>query len=208
MNPGPRLALRTVLPVLPVLPLLAGLAGQAALAQGIAVPPYYQPASGAGAHQVAVAPALDRWLASPHLEPVLQARDAIAAEPGWASPLALMVLAVRLHDLGRPDEASLWFHAARYRWVSVNGLLDTQAPNFGMVASAMARFTDAIRAQWPAPLLCGPTRPRALQWVKDHPYQATLSYQLAARPGLREQNLAQGLQRLQALVASGDGCPP
>jgi len=72
---------------------------------GIHVQPYYE-AAGApgGTPRVAVGSSFD-GLASSRREDISALRDKIVADPKLVTPMTLMVLAIRLYDVGLRDDA-------------------------------------------------------------------------------------------------------
>lgn len=170
-------------------------------------PPYYH----AGPPlKVAVSAAHDALLASPQRADVLRARDEMAAQPAQLTPMALMVLALRLHALGEHGDAAFWYHAARYRWRLLAAVVDVQAPQLLQPALAMAVFEQQagpaiVAAEAATPCTTPPARQRALAWAQARPEQAMFFYQYAARPRLQAAMLAHAQA---VLVASAALEPP
>ena len=52
-------------------------------------------------------------LSSSRREDILATRDLIVAAPKLVTPMTLMVLAIRLYDVGLRDDAVFWFYAAK-----------------------------------------------------------------------------------------------
>ena len=173
----------------------------------IYVLPYYESARDAGgAPTIAVAKAYDRMLASPRADDVARARDAIAKNHARLTPMTLMVLAIRLYDVGLRDDAVFWFYAAKNRYFTLAGVADVRAPQLAQVEDAVRNF--AVLA---GPVINGYAfcdianqqrqQAKALQWVADHPYQALFMKQVPALPGDRKANLAKALAELKANIA-------
>jgi hypothetical protein len=172
----------------------------------IFVQPYYEAArTAAGSPRVAVGKAWDALLASEHADDVAKARDGIAANPALITPMTLMVLAVRLYDVGLRDDAVFWFYVAKDRYATLAAVAEVRA-------APLVQVEDAVRS---FALLAGPhingyafcdvarqqvLRARAMQWTREHPYQALFLPQVPALPGERRDNLARGLDQLQAAV--------
>ena len=73
---------------------------------GVYVLPYYQSADAPSGHpRVAVAQAFDAQLASNKQDDIVAVRDAIQTQPQRITPMTLMVLAIRLYDVGLRDDA-------------------------------------------------------------------------------------------------------
>jgi len=169
--------------------------------------PYYESARDAGgAPTIAVAKAYDALLASRRREDVVRARDEIAKNNALLTPMTLMVLAIRLYDVGLRDDAVFWFYAAKNRYFTLAGVADVRTPQLAQVEDAVRNF--AVLA---GPVINGyafcdianqqKQQAKALQWVTDHPYKALFMTQVPALPGDRKANLAKALAELTSNVA-------
>lgn len=184
-------------------------AGQFATAEparriDIFVEPFYRSgATDTDQPQVHVGKKFDALLASNRREDVLAARDLIAGDPKLVTPMTMMVLAIRLYDVGLRDDSVFWFYAAKDRYFT---LVDVAIPN----APALATADDSMRS---FAALAGPTingyafcdiarqeeqRARALAWVGANPYGAIFLPQIPARSNDRDAALAAALRNLQA----------
>lgn len=186
-------------------------AGQIATAEparriDIFVEPFYRSATNPSDQpQVSVGRKFDALLASNRREDILAARDLIVADPKLVTPMTMMVLAIRLYDVGLRDESVFWFYVAKDRYFT---LVDGAVPN----APALATADDSMRsfAALAGPLINGyafcdlsrqqDARARALAWVKANPYQAIFLPQIPARSSDREAALAQALRQEEAGV--------
>jgi hypothetical protein len=164
------------------------------------VEPYYDSArSGTGTPRVAVGKRYDALLSSGNREDILAARDIIKAEPKVVTPMVMMVLALRLYDVGERDEAVFWFYAAKDRMMI---LTEVATPGAGQLVQAL----EAVKA---FSSLAGPDingyafcdlgnqqaiRARALDWVAANPYEVMFMSQLPARGGDRGALAAAGLK--------------
>jgi len=141
-------------------------------------------------------------LTSKRREDIEAVRDAMAADAGGTSPMALMVLAIRLYDVGLRDDAVFWFYAARDRFTTLAAVLDTDTKS--LLQNERATRAFALKA---GPVINGyafcdvarqkETRKRALEWVAQNPYQPIFSEQLPARPGDRKANLQRAIESLR-----------
>jgi hypothetical protein len=144
----------------------------------IYVQPYYESARTPGeSPRVAVGEQYNRELASNRREHILAVRDPIAAAPAFVTPMTMMVLAIRLYDVGERDEAVFWFCGAKDRTILLSEVLD-------MRQSGLAQVEDAVRnfATLAGPVINGyafcdlawqkDTHARAVAWVEAHPYEA------------------------------------
>ena len=206
------------MPTLPALRLLCALAAAllvvpAARANepvrhvGIYVTPYYEAARDAnGTPKVTVAKAWDALLASNRREDVARARDGIAKDNALLTPMTLMVLAVRLYDVGLRDDAVFWFYAAKNRYFTLEGVADVRAPQLTQVEDAVRSFATLAGPVINGYAFCDIANQqkiaaRALQWMIDNPYKALFLPQVPARPGDRAQNLDKAIAALRANVA-------
>jgi hypothetical protein len=171
---------------------------------GIYVMPYYDAATTPrGRPMVAVGRAFDGLLASNNRRDILRVRNAIQAEPGHITPITLMVLAIRLYDIGERDEAVFWFYVAKDRFATMAAVLDLDAPELAQHADAVLSFNTLAGPVINGYAFCDPTRQRelrraALEWVEQSPYQAVFAAQLPARPGDRQANLRRAIAELRA----------
>ena len=103
--------------------------------------PYYEAAhEPGGTPRVAVAKAYDALLASSRREDVVRARDGIVKDNALLTPMTLMVLAIRLYDVGLRDDAVFWFYAAKNRYFTLEGVADVRAPQLAQVEDAVRNF--------------------------------------------------------------------
>jgi len=179
------------------------------------VEPYYAAAQDPeGAPRIAVSKRYDRLLASSRRDDIERARDLIAKEWDTISPMALMVLAIRLYDVGLRDDAVYWFYVAKNRFVSAMRVADMQARELGDVDSAMRSFVDLAGPVINGYAFCDIEKQKvaardALKWTIDHPYTALLDARVPAQSGDRKDNfrrsfneMMESLQKEQAYLAS------
>ena len=192
----PRLSVR--LAALALAALAAGLAAAEPVRRvEIYVQPYYASATQPDGHpQVHVGDAFDALLASNDPADIRKARDLVQAKPDFVSPMTLMVLAIRLYDVGLRDDAVFWFYVAKDRYVSLLGVVDEDA--LGGAPDAVRAFASLAGPVINSYAFCDvdrqlATNDKAWQWVAAHPYLTAFSPQLSARPGDRAANLAKGV---------------
>jgi hypothetical protein len=167
------------------------------------VQPYYQAGS---PPRIAVGTQYDALLASTRASDVARARDEIANNNAMLTPMTLMVLAIRLYDVGLRDDSVFWFYAAKNRFATLATVADIKSPQLAQVEDAVRNFA----------LLAGPVingyafcdvanqqklAAKALQWTIDNPYQALFLPQVPAMPGDRAKNLDKAIAELK--VAAG-----
>lgn len=172
----------------------------------IKVLPYYQ----AARHPddpplIAVAPQYDKLLASTHADDIRRARDEIARDPARITPMTMMVLAIRLYDVGLRDDAVFWFYAAKNRYYMLTRVADMKSPELAPVASAMNAFVRLAGPAINGYAFCDVEKQRdialkAADWTSRHAYEALLMPEVPAQFGERRQNYQKGLADLLALV--------
>lgn len=161
---------------------------------GIFVTPYYESARQPGeAPRVAVGKTYDTLLASSRREDILAARDLINAKPALVTPMTMMVLAIRLYDVGERDEAVFWFYAAKERAIVMEEVLDMNARGLAQAGEAVRSFATLAGPVINGYAFCDLARQqaqhaRAIAWVEGHPYEVMFMDKLPARPGDRAAN--------------------
>lgn len=173
----------------------------------IDVAPFYFGAREVGGQpRVAVEKGFDDLLESNDLNSILKFRDAANQYPEHVSPMALMVLAIRLYDLGRRDDAVFWWYAAKMRYSTMLGVLDIQASRLGTVHDAMVAFHSLAGPVINGYAFCDiqsqqRLHSEAAQWAEQHPYSAVFREDFVAKPGDREDNLRNAIAAYRAGMA-------
>ena len=173
----------------------------------IYVTPYYEAAKPpGGTPKVAVGKTYDTLLASNSRDDIVRARDEISRNNSLVTPMTMMVLAIRLYDVGLRDDSVFWFYAAKDRFVTLAGVSDIKSPELAQVEGAVKNF--AIMA---GPVINGyafcdvakqqELRQKALKWVVDNPYNAMFLPQVPALPGDRQQNLKKAIASITNAAA-------
>ncbi len=166
----------------------------------IYVQPYYQAARTAqGRPHVAVGESVSEALSSTRREDIVAVRDFIAAQPKLATPMTLMVLAIRLYDVGLRDDAVFWFYVAKDRFITLSDVVDIKASGLGQAQEAVQAFATLAGPFINSYAFCDLERQKtlrlsALAWVEQNPYGAIFMDRLVARPGSRAENLARSLR--------------
>jgi hypothetical protein len=161
---------------------------------GIYVQPFYEaPRTPGGRPQVAVGKQYNDLLSSSRREDILAARDLIVAKPAVVTPMTMMVLAIRLYDVGLRDDAVFWFYVAKERYVVMSEVLDVKT-------QALAQADDAVRsfATLAGPVINGyafcdlakqtEQHAKAVAWVENNPYEVMFMPRAPALPGDRAEN--------------------
>lgn len=171
---------------------------------GAYVLPYYDDGTWSGRVKVSVGKDFDRLLESGHKKDILEARDLIEARADRATPMTLMVLAIRLYDVGLRDDAVYWFYVARYRFITLVRVLDDPA-----LASAIQSSRDFVSTVGPfinSYAFCNPDKQaaasdRAIRWVEDHPYAVLFIDDLHSLPGDRLVNVRSAIAEIRKMQA-------
>ncbi len=174
---------------------------------GIHVQPYYESApTPAGRPRVAVGRQFDALLASNRREDVLAARDHILAAPKAVTPMTMMVLAIRLYDVGERDEAVLWFYVAKDRYLVLADVVDIRQGGLVQVEEAIGAFSRLAGPAINGYAFCDLAKQQALHaravaWVEANPYAVMFMPALRAKPGDREANHRRGIANAKERAA-------
>jgi hypothetical protein len=171
---------------------------------GVYVLPYYQAAQKPeGRPSIAVARVFDAQLASNKQEDILAVRDAIQTQPARVTPMTLMVLAIRLYDVGLRDEGVFWFYVAKNRYLTMADVLNVKTSGLAQVEDAVRNFAVLAGPFFNSYAFCDMVKQKdaslkAIDWAEQHPYEVIFMEQLQALPGDRAENLRKSLKRLRA----------
>lgn len=197
--------------------LLAQIAGAAAFVSvahaaepvrhvGIYVQPYYESArQPGGTPRVAVGNSF-AGLASNKRADIVAIRDRIVADPKLVTPMTLMVLAIRLYDVGLRDDSVFWFYAAKDRFLSLDYVVDVGAGGLAQVEDAVRSFSTLAGPIVNGYAFCDianqqAIRAKALDWVEKNPYEAIFMERLPAKTSNRRQALVEAIASLRASAA-------
>jgi hypothetical protein len=170
------------------------------------VTPYYAYAKTLdGRPTVAVNAMFDTQLSSNKREDILAVRDAIQAQPKLITPMTLMVLAIRLYDVGLRDDAVFWFYVAKKRYLTLADVVDMKASSLAGVEDAMGAFGTLAGPFINSYAFCNLAKQldaevKSIAWIEQHPYEAVFMEKLPALPGGRTQNLHKSIQSLEENV--------
>ena len=173
----------------------------------IYVLPYYEAgASFAAPPRVAVDPAVDASLASTDPATIRKTRDTIAAHPDLVKPETMMVLAIRLYDVGLRDDAVFWYYAGRDRFLTMEAVLDMRSIRMARQAESIDSFVGALAQPIDGYALCDLERHQALEdraiaWVAAHPYKLLGYEDLPAQAEDRNAALANAVNKLREASA-------
>ena len=160
----------------------------------IYVTPFYEASrTPGGAPRVAVGKRYNDLLASQKREDVLAARDLIEAKPELVTPMALMVLAIRLYDVGLRDDAVFWFYVAKERYIVMSDVLDTKSEMLTQADDALRNFATLAGPVINGYAFCDLAKQqqvhaKAVAWVEANPYEVMFWVRAPALPGDRAAN--------------------
>jgi len=150
----------------------------------IHVQPYYEAArTPDGKPRVAVGQNYDGLLSSNRKEDILAAKERIESDPRVVTPMTMMVLAIRLYDVGLRDDAVFWFYAAKSRYTTLEDVIDIRMS--GLIAPGEAVKSFAVLA---GPFINGyafcdhakqhAANLKAIKWAEKNPYSVLFMSQL------------------------------
>lgn len=173
----------------------------------IYVQPFYEAARTPEAPpKVAVGQAYNALLASPKREDILAARDLIEAKPDLVTPMTMMVLAIRLYDVGLRDDAVFWFYVAKDRYLVMADVLDTKTAQLAQANDAVRSFAALVGPFINGYAFCDLAKQqeaheKALAWVEAHPYQVMFMERAPALPGDRAANAKRAIANAKNRLA-------
>jgi hypothetical protein len=197
---------------------LLGIAGAAVLSMstthaaepvrhiGVYVQPYYEAARApGGTPRVAVGSGFEK-LASNRREDILAVRDAIVAKPQLVTPMTLMVLAIRLYDVGLRDDSVFWFYAAKDRYLTLADVVDVGASGLAQVEDAVRSFSTLVGPFINGYAFCDVAnqqaiRAKALDWVEKNAYEPIFMDRLKAKQGDKRKALAAARAAMRSSAA-------
>jgi len=186
---------------------LAASAAEPVYRIGIHVEPYYAAARHTGEHpRVAVGKQYDDLLSSNRRQDILAARHLIVAKPAVVTPMTMMVLAIRLYDVGLRDDAVFWFYAAKDRYIVMSEVLNVKAPGLAQVDDAMRSFSTLAGPVINGYAFCDLAKQKelhakAVAWVESNPYPVMFMAQLPGLPGERAENYKRAIAAAKERVA-------
>jgi hypothetical protein len=190
---------RAVMALAFLLPASSLLAAEPAKHIGVYVQPYYEAArTPDAAPKVSVGATFSELLASTKREDILAARDKILADPKQVTPMTMMVLSIRLYDIGMRDDSVFWFYVAKDRFITLADVVDVQAGGLAQAAVAVKDFAVLAGPFVNGYAFCditkqGELRRNALEWVEKNPYGAMFMDRLPAKSSDRNAALARSL---------------
>lgn len=172
----------------------------------IFVLPYYQSSTSSNDHpKVHVAKNFDERLSSDRLEDILAVRDEIELQPGLITPMTLMVLAIRLYDVGLRNDAVFWFYVAKDRYITLSEVVDMRSSGLLGVEDSIGNFAGLAGQFVNSYAFCNLesqrlAKARAITWVEQNPYGVIFDEQFHSLPGDRASNLKKSIAKLRQLA--------
>ncbi len=173
----------------------------------IYVRPYYDAArTPGGTPRVAVGKQFDDLLSSNRPSDILAARDRVVAEPQAITPMTMMVLAIRLYDVGLRDDAVFWFYVAKERYIVMSDVLDTNTRFLAQADDAVKNFATLAGPFINGYAFCDLAKQqeahaKAVAWVEANPYEVMFMDRAPALPGDRRENLRRGIANAKERAA-------
>ncbi len=161
---------------------------------GIYVQPYYEAARTPDEKpRIAVGNQYNELLSSSRREDILAARDRVLATSKLVTPMVMMVLAIRLYDVGLRDDAVFWFYAAKERYIVMSEVLHVKAQGLAQADDAVRNFATLAGPVINGYAFCDLVKQKeqhekALAWVEANPYEVMFMERLPALPGDRVAN--------------------
>jgi len=186
-----------------LLPSLGAFGAEPVKRIGIYVQPYYQSGKTPDERpQVAVGESVSGMLSSNRREDIVAARDFIVAGPKLITPMTLMVLAIRLYDVGLRDDAVFWFYVAKDRFITLSDVIDVPASGLAQVDEAVRAFATLAGPFINSYAFCDLANQKALRlkafdWVEKNPYAVIFMDRFKAKPGNRTENLKLALRNIR-----------
>ena len=167
------------------------------------VNPYYTSAvDGKSAPKVKVNKRFDTLLASSKQEDILHVEKMTQDSPDMVTPMTMMVLAIRLYDVGLRDRSVFWFYVAKDRFFTLAGVANTKHRSLIEVENAIKSFATLTGPFFNSYAFCDISkqqqiRKESLQWVINHPYKAIYMKNMPLLPGSIDKNLQKTIDNLQ-----------
>jgi len=174
---------------------------------GIYVQPFYESARTPDEQpRVAVGAQFNDLLSSNKREDILAARDRILAAPSLVTPMTMMVLAIRLYDVGLRDDSVFWFYVAKDRYIVMSEVLDVKTPQLVLADEAVRNFATLAGPVINGYAFCDLAKQKmqhanAVAWVEANPYQIMFMANAPALPGNREDNAKRAIANAKERAA-------
>jgi hypothetical protein len=186
---------------------LPALAAEPVRQIGIYVQPFFEAAQTPGERpHVAVGGQYNALLSSDRRDDILAARDLIVDKPALVTPMTMMVLAIRLYDVGLRDDAVFWFYVAKDRYIVLSDVLNVKTPQLAQADDAVRNFVTLAGPAINGYAFCDLAKQKAahakaIEWVEANPYQVMFRPDVLALPGDRAANLKRAIANAKERAA-------
>jgi hypothetical protein len=107
--------------------------------------------------------------------------------------MTMMVLAIRLYDVGLRDDAVFWFYVAKDRYIVLSDVLNVKTPQLAQADDAVRNFATLAGPVINGYAFCDLARQKAahakaVAWVEANPYEVMFRPDVPALPGDRAAN--------------------
>ena len=172
----------------------------------IYVEPFYNSGAPGEVPRVGTGRPHAEMLASQRREDILAVRDRIVADPRVVTPMTMMVLAIRLYDVGLRDDAVFWFYVAKDRFRTLMEVATRNAAPLQTAATAMADFSALAGPVINGYAFCNiakqqAARTKSIAWVEANPYAVIFNERVPARTPDRRAALADAIGLIKADAA-------
>lgn len=172
----------------------------------VSIDPYYASGAPGDPPAVRVGESFDALLSSLRPEDIVAARDRVEERPERVTPMTMMVLAIRLYDIGRRDDAVFWFYAAKGRYITLASVIDIDAAGLAEADAAMGAFVQLAGPVINGYAFCDIAEQQAahaasIDWVEANPYAVLFMERVPAPPGDRNEALAAAIAGLRDSAA-------
>jgi len=174
---------------------------------GIYVQPFYESGRTPGERpRVAVGAQFNDLLSSNKREDILAARDRILAAPSLVTPMTMMVVAIRLYDMGLRDDSVFWFYVAKDRYIVMSEVLDVKTPQLVLADKAVRNFATLAGPVINGYAFCDLAKQKAqhakaVAWVEANPYQTMFMANAPGLPGNRADNAKRAIANAKQRAA-------
>jgi hypothetical protein len=120
--------------------------------------------------------------------------------------MTMMVLAIRLYDVGLRDDAVFWFYLAKDRYIVMSEVLDTRTQLLAQADDAVKSFATLADPVINGYAFCdlakqGEAHAKAVEWVEANPYQVMFMDRVPALSGDRNANHLRALANAKERAA-------
>jgi len=148
-------------------------------------------------------------LSSTNVNDILAVEESIIKNPEMITPMTLMVLSIRMYDVGQRDKSVFWFYAAKNRYFTLSGVLNMSDPSLSQVKQSISAFASLAGPYINSYAFCNIEKQRlaqdkALEWVVKNPYKVIFMTQLPAKDGDRTVNLNKSISSIRTNIQKSE----